>query len=71
MNRLLPIALLTVIAACGANPRYLIAPAEPAQEQRVSVGSVEVREVSLPTYAAASEIVVEQVDGDRQHRRFV
>jgi uncharacterized lipoprotein YmbA len=32
-------------------------------KSRIAVGTIEVRDVSLPTYAAASEIVIEKDDG--------
>jgi uncharacterized protein len=67
MKRLLPLAVFVPVlglAACGDNnARYLIDPPAAAQKQRVAVSSIEVQEVSLPTYAAASEIIVEGADG--------
>ncbi|EPX85042.1 PqiC family protein [Salipiger mucosus] len=62
MYRFLPLALL--LAACsGAEPRYLIeAPAE-VRPAPLAVASLEVRDVSLPAYAEASEILVESADG--------
>lgn len=67
----LRIAALTLAAAialisCGdTNARFPIASGAAAvgPEARVAVRTIEVRNVSLPTYAAASEIVVEQEGG--------
>lgn len=57
---LLPLALMS----CGdKNERFLIAPAQTISETRVAVSSIEVRDVSLPAYAAASEIVAEDASG--------
>ena len=62
MRFLLPAALL--LAACGADPALIPVP-ETAPGPRVAVPfrSIEVREVSLPTYAEAEEIHVETPDG--------
>lgn len=66
----LRIAALTLAAAlplisCGdTNARFPItSDAAAVSKSRVSVRSIEVRDVSLPAYAAASEIVVEQDGG--------
>ena len=54
------------LASCGdTNARFPI-PSDieaSVSKARIAVGSIEVRDVSLPTYAAASEIVVEQDNG--------
>lgn len=62
MLRILPFALL--LAACsGAEPRYLIdAPAQ-SGSARLRVSTLEIKEVSLPAYAEASEILMEGKDG--------
>lgn len=64
-TRLLPLILLTGVAACGAEPQRFAVPTTPlpAQTLRIAYGSVEVREVSLPTYAASEEIAIEQAPG--------
>jgi uncharacterized lipoprotein YmbA len=67
----LRIAAITLAAAlpllsCGdTNARFPIASAPEAavSKARVAVATIEVREVSLPTYASASEIMVENADG--------
>lgn len=53
-----------ILAACGDNnARFVIAPAQESAETRLRVASIEVRDVSLPSYASASEIVIEDADG--------
>ncbi len=62
--RLALCVLVCGLSACGDNKaRFVIPPSEPATETRLRVASIEVRDVSLPAYAAASEIVVEDADG--------
>lgn len=57
-------AATLTLAACGDNnARFLIKTDEAATQTRVSVSTLEVRDVSLPAYASASEIVVEGADG--------
>jgi uncharacterized lipoprotein YmbA len=63
MFRFLPLALLLVSACSGTEPRYLIAPPEATATTRLAVSSIEVRQVSLPTYAEGSEILVEDEGG--------
>ncbi len=58
------LALILTLAACGDNnQRFLINTDAAVTPTRVSVSTIEVRDVSLPAYASASEIVVEQADG--------
>lgn len=62
MYRLLPLAL--ILAACSsAEPRYLIETPVQSGTMRLRVNTLEIRDVSLPTYAEASEIVLEGEDG--------
>ncbi|KAA8608367.1 hypothetical protein AL036_07530 [Salipiger aestuarii] len=61
MFRYIPLVL--VLAACGTDQRYLIDPPQVAGSARVQVATLEVRDVSLPAYAEASEILVEGPDG--------
>ncbi|APZ54871.1 PqiC family protein [Salipiger abyssi] len=63
MYRILPFAALILAACSGAEPRYLIEPPIQAASARLRVATLEVREVSLPAYAEASEIVLEGEDG--------
>ncbi len=63
MLRLL-LPCLLMLAACGKNdPQYLLDRPEPAERQTVSVGSIEVRQVTLPAYAADNEILAQEEDG--------
>ena len=49
LSRTLALALLPLLAACGdSNARYLVDAPVPAQQQRVRVSTVEMREVTLP-----------------------
>ena len=66
--RLAVVAVLP-LAACGSadSARYLIdAPAATGAETRVSVRSVELRDVSLPSHASGSEILVRAEGGALQ-----
>lgn len=57
-------AILLALAACGDNKaRFVIDTSAAPSQTRLNVASIEVRDVSLPAYASASEIVVEQADG--------
>ncbi|MAU45763.1 MAG: hypothetical protein CMP09_13225 [Yangia sp.] len=60
-HRILPFAL--ILAACGAEPRYLIDPPVQSGNSRLQVSTLEVMDVSLPAYAEASEILLEGEDG--------
>ncbi len=65
------LALVAVIAGCGADPsRITLPPVETAQTVRVSVRSVEVTQVSLPLYAESEEIAVEAENGALTNRRI-
>ena len=63
MMRFLPFVL--VLAACGGDPqlRFATPSVEPGGRVATSFPSVEVRDVSLPLYAQAEEIAVENTDG--------
>lgn len=56
---------LTVLAlaACGAPERFAVAPPPITEKLRIAFGSVEVRDVSLPSYAASDEIHTQTDDG--------
>lgn len=63
MNRFL-LALVLTLAACGADPqRFDLPPVPETGKIPVSFGSVEIRDVSLPTYAAQDVIFVEDATG--------
>jgi uncharacterized protein len=61
----LTMALTLTLSACLGAPtsRYLIDPPQSTVRVRASVASVMVRDVSLPTYAAAEEISRQDADG--------
>ncbi|MCX7558165.1 ABC-type transport auxiliary lipoprotein family protein [Sulfitobacter sp. F26204] len=56
---LLPLAL----AACGAPDRFAVKAPEISQSMSIAFASVEVRDVSLPSYAAADEISLRNAEG--------
>lgn len=57
--------MLVVLAGCSSAPEVRYAVPEIAPEARVSIayGSVEVRDVTLPTYAQLEQIYVETAEG--------
>ncbi|MBV7410402.1 membrane integrity-associated transporter subunit PqiC [Maritimibacter sp. DP1N21-5] len=65
MTRILPFALLLLAACGGTDARFLVDPSPAAAESRIGigVGTLEVRDVSLPAYAEESEILVEDSTG--------
>lgn len=68
MLRLTPLLFL-VLAACGGNEaRFLVDSAAPATVGQIGVrlGTLEVRDVSLPAYAEESQILVEDDTGALQ-----
>lgn len=55
---------LALLTACGGEDRFIAAPqVTPAERVKSRFASVELREVSLPEYAAREEIYVETADG--------
>lgn len=64
LRPLLCLALLPVLAACGdRDSRYLLDAPAAATQKRAQVATVEVRDVSLPSYAADTDIVMQEEDG--------
>lgn len=58
------LSLLTFLVACGAAPQRFGAPlAPPGERIGISVALLEVRQVTLPSYALDEEIWVETADG--------
>lgn len=55
---------LMVVTACGgATDRYIVSSSQATQTQRIAFRAVEIRDVSLPAYAADDEIVRRAADG--------
>lgn len=66
MGYLKPILFGTAFAlsACGGSPDlYPVTPPQVSQSQNIAFRAVEVRDVSLPTYAGANEIAVQDAEG--------
>jgi hypothetical protein len=58
------LALLALLAACGGPElRYAVPQITPTEKVSIAFASVEVREITLPTYAALEEIFVETPEG--------
>lgn len=65
VNRLVMcLAIAPLLGGCGENAaRYLLDAPSPAQKVGVRVKTIEVRDVALPDYASASEIMVQDEAG--------
>jgi len=62
--RFFSVGAVMLLASCGAEPeRFAVAPPAVIEKVRIGFSSVEVRDVSLPSYAAADEISVQGPDG--------
>lgn len=57
------LGLALLLAACGSPERFAVSAPAITDKQRISFSSVEVRDVSLPSYAAADEISIQSADG--------
>lgn len=60
---ILSCAFMALLAACGSSESFAVRSPAVTQEVRIAFGSVEVRDVSLPSYAAANEIHTQTDDG--------
>lgn len=56
-------AALALLAACGSPERIAVQPPAISETVRIGFRSVEVKDVSLPSYAAADEIAQQAPDG--------
>ena len=61
--------LSLALAACGNAPRYLIDPPAPQLRLTTQAQTIMLRDVSLPEYAAASEIAVQEEGGAVRNAR--
>ena len=57
------LGLVLTLAACGSADRYAVTIPPVTETVRIAFGSVEVRDVSLPSYAAADEIHIRKGNG--------
>ena len=60
---LAPLALLGALVGCSDADRFAVQPPAVTETVRIAFRSVEVRDVSLPTYAASDEIALQSEDG--------
>lgn len=63
LNRFAAFVLLSALAACGNTERFTVTAPPVTETLPIAFNSVEVRDVSLPSYAAADEIHLLQPDG--------
>ena len=63
MNCFAAAAALALLAACGAPDSVVVQPPAITETVRIGFKSVEVKDVSLPSYAAADEIAQQAPDG--------
>ncbi|WP_240620981.1 PqiC family protein [Pseudooceanicola lipolyticus] len=62
--RALMLIPFVALAGCGGqDARYLLDSPMPQRQSRVPLSTIEVREVTLPAYASATEIMVQDPDG--------
>lgn len=62
-QRFIALGLALGLAACGSSERYAVAPPQVTETISISFAAVEVRDVSLPSYAAADEISIQNAEG--------
>ena len=61
--RTLILGLALTLAACGTPESFAVKPPVVSEQVRIGFANVEVRDVSLPTYAAADAIHVQDANG--------
>ncbi|MEM6938569.1 MAG: ABC-type transport auxiliary lipoprotein family protein [Pseudomonadota bacterium] len=52
-----------VLFGCASPERFAVSAPEIGERQRIAFASVEVKDVSLPSYASSDEITLQEVDG--------
>lgn len=57
------LGLAVILTACGSADRFAVTPPPVTEQIGISFASVEVRDVSLPSYAAADEIHIRKNNG--------
>ncbi len=62
-QRLATLSVTLLLAACGAAERFPVQAPAVTEQVRIGFSSVEVRDVSLPSYAASDEISLQSDDG--------
>lgn len=63
-RRALGLGLVLMLAACGGNAtRFAVNTPAVTQSERIAFAAIEVRDVSLPSYAASDEIAIQSEDG--------
>jgi hypothetical protein len=63
LTRHIPMLSLVAVMGCGVPSRYLIDPPAPSVSVRTAAQSIMLRDVSLPDYAAADTIALQDADG--------
>ncbi|MEP5731352.1 MAG: ABC-type transport auxiliary lipoprotein family protein [Sulfitobacter sp.] len=61
--RLFCLPLFVVLVGCSSPERFAVSPPSEVEKSRIAFAAVEVRDVSLPSYAAADEIAQQLEDG--------
>jgi uncharacterized lipoprotein YmbA len=60
---ILTLGLILTLVACSSSERFAVRPPAVTEKVSISFGAVEIRDVSLPSYAAADEIATQAEDG--------
>tara|TARA_R110002049_G_scaffold117332_2_gene270499 strand:+ start:81459 stop:82022 length:564 start_codon:yes stop_codon:yes gene_type:complete len=62
-QRIAILGTVLLLAACGSAERFAVRPPVVTEKINIAFSAVEVRDVSLPSYAAADEISTQEDDG--------